>query len=669
MEEALTLEQQQALAMARARLRLQQTDPVQQSPKTKSTGEKILDFAEPTISALGAVGGGALGLASPIPGGTALGAGLGYATANQGIRTIRQLAGYEPTDSFSDAMTKNAKDTAIGGSMEAGGAIVARNVLPPIAKTAGWIKDFISGNSGEARATLILKKALEADKAQGAGVLNSSTKGFTASQALAENNAPTTQALLERAMRNDPALYGAGPLTPNQIRSTSNTFNDLTGAPNRTHAKAVIEGDIARLNERLIPVKTIELNAANTAGQLKPLLDAEAERMANAAALKVEDVRRMMAASERAGGRAHTSVFDANGNAVAAQTAVPGYPRQPGRYTYMGDLEKAAEKVATQAAEGSLPFGEASRFAKSASTSLEAHGLKPLKIDSVVQGLVSLSKKPEFAGNDVVDGALKNVASDLSKWVKAGGVIDARALDAIRQNSVNAAIQQLRPTLEQTAQKKLAAGVLTNIKPLIDDAIEQAGGTGYRQYLKDYAIGRQVINQRKLIGQAQDLFKSNPKEFVSLINSDNPELIEKVFGSGSYNIIKEMSAESMSKLIKISDMTSRGISAKEQANIGQQALRNLLEQHDPRMVKIPWGLSPKTMALNKALDVAERRIGRKTMESLTNAAYSPESFMRLLKMEPSKESSGLLKFMLDAPSTPGFYVTGGELTGALGRQE
>jgi hypothetical protein len=561
-------------------------------------------------------------------------------------------------------MIKNASDTAIGGSGEAGGAIVARNVLPLIGKTSGWLKDYFGNRIGDVRASTLLNKALEGDAATSAvSAMRDAPQGLTAAQALGNSNTPTTQALLDRAMQRNPALYGGGPMTTAQSQSASNTLTDLTGASTRTHAKDVIKGDISRLNDLLIPRKAIELEAANTAGQMKPLLDAQAQRMADAAASKTEDARRFMAAGERAAARAHTTT----GPNQAAVTIVPGYPRQPGRYTYMGELEKAAEKVAAQAADASLPFGEASRFAKSASASLEAHGLRPLKVEPLAQKLSFLAKTPEYAGNDVVEGALINVASDLKKWTSAGGVIDARALDAIRQNSVNAAVQQLRPTLDQSAQKRLAAGVLTKLKPTIDEAITSAGGTGYGKYLSDYATGRQIIDQRKLLGQAQDLFKTNPKDFVSLIKSDNPELIEKIFGPGSYNIVKEMSEDSMSKLSPIADTLSRGIYAKEQSTVGQSALRNLMELHDPRMVKIPWGLSPKTMALNKALDVAEQRIGTGTMQALEKAAQSPEAFLRALNKMPAKESSGLLRIMLNPPETPGLYITAGETAGVLGR--
>lgn len=53
-------------------------------------------------------------------------------------------------------------------------------------------------------------------------------------------------------------------------------------------------------------------------------------------------------------------------------------------------------------------------------------------------------RNPEFAGNDVIEGAVKNFGDDVVKWTNSGGVIDAFALDSLRKNSVNAAIEKLR---------------------------------------------------------------------------------------------------------------------------------------------------------------------------------------------------------------------------------
>ena len=150
--------------------------------------------------------------------------------------------------------------------------------------------------------------------------------------------------------------------------------------------------------------------------------------------------------------------------------------------------------------------------------------------------MCSSDLNPSFAGDDVLIGSVNSVADDIAKWTNSGGIIDARALDAIRKNSVNAAIQKLRPGLDATAQRNLASKVLTDIKPLLVNAIEDAGGVGYRQYLDDYAKGMQRIAERKLSGEALRLWKTNPDEFVRLVNNESPEAVEKILEIGRAHV-------------------------------------------------------------------------------------------------------------------------------------
>jgi hypothetical protein len=610
------------------------TEPAK--PVEKSFGQKAIEFVEPTVEALGAVGGGALGLASPIPGGTAIGAGLGYGLAKGGVRAAKQFLGYEQPRNALSNLTQGAQDVLIGGSMEAGGQIVA----PYLAKAAGWATDAVTGTLGKVRAARIANESLGPDREAVINALRSAPEGQTASQATADINSPTWQALAQRSAARDPRFFGSG-MTPTQLRESTTTLGDLAGGTNQTQMRSAAEGAVRRLNDDLIPTLKNELDVANIAGVKKPLLEGQANRFGEAAASKVEDVRRFTAAGVRAGERA------------ANTTLVPGYPMVPGRYTYMGELEKRAEQVAQQAADASLPFGEASRFAQSAADSLAAHGLKPLEFGAIQNSIVSTLKKPEFAGNKDVSAVLKRVVSDVAEWTGNGGVIDAYALDSIRKNSVNGAIRELYPAADKNVQKELAASMLTKVKSLIVDAIENAGGAGYGKYLSDYATGRQAINQTKLGAKASEMFKTNPKSFVELVEGNDPATVEKIFGPGNYEIVKEMSAEAMSKLKGVADVTKRTLEASSQASLGQTALREILEKNNPKVFKIPWGLSPKTMALNRALDVAEKSIGNKTMNALTEGMKSGKSAEEMLKVLPAKERTAVLNALSNPALFPG----------------
>ena len=282
--------------------------------------------------------------------------------------------------------------------------------------------------------------------------------------------------------------------------------------------------------------------------------------------------------------------------------------------------------------------------ATGAEKALRSVGIKPLESDSLIRSISATADNPAFAGNDLISGAVKNVADDIAKWTGQGGVIDAAALDAIRKNSVNAAIAQLRPGADATAQRNLAAGVLSKIKPAIDDAIEAAGGTGWRDYLNMHSKGMRDIAERKLTGEALNMWKSNKDAFVKLVQGESPEVVEKTLGPGSYDIAKELSDKTMATLQDQAAKVVRDAAIKNQASAGQDALKELLLQQISK-VRIPSYLSAVASTTNKALQILENKIGTKTMDMLTQASQTPQGAAELLDTLPAKERVRILNLL------------------------
>ena len=308
----------------------------------------------------------------------------------------------------------------------------------------------------------------------------------------------------------------------------------------------------------------------------------------------------------------------------------------------MGELEQKAEQVAETAARGSLTFGEAGRFAQEAANSLAAYGLAPLKSAPTIASILAKAKDPAYAGNDIMEGALNAAAADIAKWTNKGGVIDAYALDSIRKNSANAVIQRLRPGMDQSAQNNAAAKVMAEVKPLIIQAIEDAGGKGYGQYLADYSAGRQLIGQQKLGATALDLFKNSPKEFVSLVEGNSPKAVEKIFGPGSYNIAKEMSAQAMETLRGVANQVSRTAEMAKQAKAGSVAYEDAIRRSTEGLPRINM-LSRKATLANEAVDMLESKLNKKTMNALVKGMESGKQLNELLNIVPSAQRSFELK--------------------------
>jgi hypothetical protein len=272
-----------------------------------------------------------------------------------------------------------------------------------------------------------------------------------------------------------------------------------------------------------------------------------------------------------------------------------------------------------------------------------------LEGNKLSRNIASIAQNPSFAGDDVLLGAVNNVADDIAKWTSNGGVIDARALDAIRKNSVNAAIAKLRPSIDATSQRNLASKVLSDIKPYLIDAIESSGGTGYRKYLQDYTVGMQKIAERKLSGEALRLWKTNKDEFVRLVQNESPEEVEKILGGGRYNIATELADTTMEVLREQANKRLTQISVNEQISEGQSALTQLLKQQTT-MMRLPSWFSFWASAGNKAVSELEKSIGNKSMKILTEAVKTPEGAANLLNKLPASEQQRITQLLTNPSS-------------------
>ena len=342
-----------------------------------------------------------------------------------------------------------------------------------------------------------------------------------------------------------------------------------------------------------------------------------------------------------------------------------GLPVGLSKYTYKNELaEKAFGEWSDKAAQASLDLGQGARFSQSAADALRNVGVKPLEGKKLSQSILQIAENPSFAGDDVLIGAVQGVADDIAKWTSNGGVIDARALDAIRKNSVNAAVQKLRPGIDATSQRNLASKVLTDIKPLLVNAIEDAGGTGYRKYLEDYSKGMQKIAERKLSAEALRLWKTNPDEFVRLVTNESPETVEKILGPGRYNIATELSDETISTLNQLAQKRLTQLSVSEQASEGQKALSELVKQQTS-VFRFPSFLSFWASAGNKALSEFEKAVGKETIDLLTQAMKTPKGAADILGQLPATERNKVI----NALSDPSKWSSKAGLTGSAAVRE
>lgn len=292
-------------------------------------------------------------------------------------------------------------------------------------------------------------------------------------------------AALERAQQGETAAQAAVPAGSTEfaaLQRITQRGQDPSGfRANRLAEEQRIADMWEELNRAVWPLGRKELETANIAGKMKPQFQNEADRLASAAASKVEDVRRFTSAAQRADDMAQTWY------------PVEGMPRTPGRYSRGAELEKRAIDVAGRAADDSLILGEGARFAQRQADSLAAHGLRPLESRSIIDSINSTMNVPGKQASKVVQqtlGELKTRIDDLS----TDGVLNAHDLYTIRKEIGNSI--KLYSKENQNWDKSLTAGLEKNIQKAIDDAIEKAGGTRWKEYLAKYSEGAQKITDR-----------------------------------------------------------------------------------------------------------------------------------------------------------------------------
>lgn len=595
--------------------------------------QAVRPYAAPLVEAGGAIAGGLIGTAAGVPtspvGMATLGvagAGLGYGMAKEGLEMADVAMGMKAPRQGAAQIVEPVRNVVEGSTFEAGG------------KVFGQALGYIGGKIADLRqipqqkAAKIVKEALGPDLEQVTNALRAAQgKGVSAAQAIADINSPTFQALIQRATARDPRFLLA--LEDTQGKEAVNALAKLAGGTTAAEVRGTTEAAKNALNTVTGPLRETALNRANL-GKAVADYEAQAGKLSADAAAKVADVRRLVEAGNLAEASARLDLIKA------------GKPVGLAQFTYKGDLAKMADDWATGAANASLDLGQGARFAQGAADALRSVGIKPLEGAPLSKSISALANKPEFAGNDVLIGAVKNVADDVTKWTNSSGVLDVVALEAIRKNSVNAAIQQLRPGMDATSQRNLAASVLSKIKPLIDDTIEAAGGAGWKQYLTDYTKGMQKIAEKKLSGEALDLWKNNKDEFVRLVQNESPEAVEKILGPGKYNIAVELANTTMDVLQQQAKKRLTEVAIEKQAGAGQDALKQLLLDNMSKF-RLPSYITAVAATTNKALSILEEKIGKKTMGALTEALKTPEGAVKMLETLPGAERSRVLKLLSD----------------------
>ena len=562
------------------------------------------------------------------------------------------------------AALTNPDEIGTGVGVGAGVAVAAPPIVKIMAKSAGFLKDAFTGQLAAVGAGKIARDVAGDRIAAIRAALTASPSDITAAQATSGIQKDAFQALGAMTSKTDQVSA----LMKRQAADDLAQLQRMAEGGNETEARAAYEASIRRLNQLTADMRNVELQAANqaaqTVNQLAPKLQQREASMVNAlrggmpmgAVSQSQEAARLIGPLETQIGTPAVSQAGAArpGQAVispateAAQQAAIAAKGKPGFLTAGDRSQEWKQTSDTFAAIANQRRNEAG-FIERQIGSLEDYGLRPLDAGGITAAIDAKLSTPGLRASSNMIKVLQSVRDDIANLTeKGGGVIDAHDLYTLRKEGINERIMQILGQTDPKVSAKVTRSVLQEVRPLIDDAIEKAGGTGWRDYLKKYSQGMQANDQQAMAAQAAKLFENSPSEYVKLVRGNNPDAVEAIFGPGSYDIFKEMGSK-MPTLEKVASNIQRTGEMKTAATAGTETLGRIMGADSFRL-RFPSLLNRATTAANLTLDILEKRLDRKVFSELQKGMLSGKSAVEMLDTLPAAEKSKALKALADPAS-------------------
>lgn len=484
---------------------------------------------------------------------------------------------------------------------------------------AGKTYDVLSGRAGAVEAARILREVID----QNAGKI-------------------------EKALRNAPKnikantaefLASRGLLTPELAAATQIASGSTEAAPLLRVAQQRAAGQ-NRMREIIAGGKTQTEAVSNIAGTKKALQDATGPMREQA--LGAADIgRTVIAPAEQRAAQAR-SALQRELDTAARYMDDPNFDARIGQY-----LEDA-------------------RSAEEVAANLRAQGLAPLDISQVVSNLRAEADKAQFASPDRYK-ILSEFANNLERRAaKFGGVIDAQGLNLARRE-MGAFVSSILGTTDPKALRAGTSQLIAAAQKPIDDAIEAAGGAGWKNYLNTFAEGMKGIERQQF---QRELAKLPEARFAKVMKGEDPDFVESKLGPGRYDINAEMQGADLATANKLGrDIEAQRAVAQtgledlpqsQRLNFKQGITANvggMLEPTVPNLftaaARVAGGLPHVYgggIAAQEAGVKAAQKASENTMRNLVPALASPRQAGELLRVRPAEDYVNKMLYGSQAPS-------------------
>ena len=637
--------------------------------------QRAITFVRPTVEALGAAGGAVVGggggtLLAPGPGtalGGVTGAGLGYGLAKGGLDLLEQIIGTRQAPATAgEALLGGARDVLTGATYETAGRVAAPIVSAALQKFGASATRALDVKGRQATKIARAAAGREIDAIRSA--LRGADPSDLPSQATANIDRKAWQSLNELGA----SLDETDVILRQQSEDRLAELARLARGGNETEIRSAIDESRSVLNQLTTPMRETEMAAANQAAQTMARLQPQATQRQASMIQALRQGQPAPVPAPQQGGLIRGTVTGeplqgqsmvvpgteaARLNTLAAQAQGP--LRRPDQMIVAGEpIDRSAtflrNRLAASATEQQETADIFTRLAGQRRAerdflqrqigSLEDYGLRPLSVDNVTDAIRASMTAPGKRMSKIHQQVMGQLDSQLrSAAALNNGVVDVRDLYTIRKEGVNEIIDTLMAGRDPKVSKKVAADVLAIVRPEIDNAIEKAGGTEWKNYLKTFEIGAKDLEKRQMAAEAFRMFKDSPEEYVKLVRGNNTAAVESVFGTGNFDIFKEMGKE-MSTLNKVASYVERQGVIADKAKGGREELVRLIDANNWRR-RLPNWFNPMVTAANLALRDVEKRINEKTLDIIRQATLSNQSMLELLEGLPPSERKKLMRLV------------------------
>jgi hypothetical protein len=504
---------------------------------------------------------------------------------------------------------------------------------------AGKTYDIIAGRAGPVEAARVLRELITDNASQIAKALRNAPKDIKANTA----EFLASRGLLTRELAGATQIASGSKqqgqlvdLALERAKGQNRMRQVIAGGENPTKAVSNIAAAKKQMRQATEPLREGSLAGADIGRTQIIPLEREAARLRQLASEEAENARRLLTANDRSATLIRESGL-----------------RLPADIKRQREIVAGLERFGGEAADRSVAAGADARAAEAAAANLRAQGLAPLDISTLVSSLRQKASEAEFVSPDRFK-ILSEFANNLERRAaKMGNYIDATGLYLARRE-MSSFVSSILNTSDPKALRQGTAQLIGEAQPLIDDAIEAAGGRGWKAYLNSFAEGMKGIERQQFQRQLAEL---PDDQFAKVMAGKDPDYVEDFFGPGRTDINVEMQGPTLATANKLGrDIEAtqavkstglEGLSDAQKLNFEQGITANVGDMLKPKGLNAfaagarLVGSIPKVggggMVAQQFGEDAARKASERTMTALVPALASPRQAGELLRVRPAED--------------------------------